>query len=209
MSIATELHPLSHVLMAFATNLSVQCRVRPTAKHETQWRAASLQDVANGASDVEFRVVAPGQSADDVFNGLFDCVVEGLHEYYPLSLGNADVVGVLRRAVRAGWTGTGNNQSDYEALRNAVEREVNNFGAVSRDLPVYNVQISVEIHNENGLYVAALKKLMSTGIEAAEAEAFLRKGGVVDVEACLVQVIDPGESPEGIQIIDSSATIEA
>jgi hypothetical protein len=114
-------HPLAHVLIAFAEGQSVECRVRPSAHQETAWRKASLQDVANGAADVEFRVLDAQRTQDTLFGALFNDAIEGLREFYPLTLGDQSKVEKLRAHVAIGWSTTGNNQKDYSALRDALE----------------------------------------------------------------------------------------
>jgi hypothetical protein len=56
---------------------------------------------------------------ETTFDEIFSDVVSGLREYYPHIEGNADI---KTRAATEWNQGTGNNQADYERLRDIVER---------------------------------------------------------------------------------------
>ena len=57
------------------------------------------------------------------FDGTFDDAVEGLLEYHP-DLGDKELVKNIKEIVRDIYQGTGNTQSDYERVRDAVESEI-------------------------------------------------------------------------------------
>ncbi len=57
------------------------------------------------------------------FDGTFDDAVEGLLEYHP-DLGDKELVKNIKEIVRDIYQVTGNTQSDYERVRDAVESEI-------------------------------------------------------------------------------------
>lgn len=72
--------------------------------------------------------------------------------------------------------------------------------------PSFGVTIDVVVNDRSALYRHALAKLCDAGIDAMDAGASLRDAnGEVDIARCLVIAFDPGESPPGVQIQDSSA----
>lgn len=57
------------------------------------------------------------------FDGIFDDAVEGLLEYHP-DLGDKELVKKIKDVVRDIYQGTGNTQSYYKWVRDAVESEI-------------------------------------------------------------------------------------
>lgn len=56
----------------------------------------------------------------DNFEELFADAVSGLQEYYP-ALKDSHVVADIKESAKKDYDSSGNNQSDYEWLRNVVE----------------------------------------------------------------------------------------
>jgi hypothetical protein len=152
----------------------------------------------------------PAASTDrTTFQNLFNDAVDSLIKAHAGVLSDPDTVDSIRRRLRAQWTTTGDAQNDNDAMRAAVEKEIDSVTLNATDqLTTYRFELFVDVHNVNALYVAALNKLIASGIEPAEAEGFFRKNGIVDAAACLVQVLDPGQSPEGLSILGSSACLD-
>jgi len=79
-------------------------------------------------ADAELESVRNTMTGDVVtngteFDGIFDDAVEGLLEYHP-DLGDKELVRKIKEIVRDIYQGTGNTQSDYERVRDAVESEI-------------------------------------------------------------------------------------
>jgi hypothetical protein len=79
-------------------------------------------------ADAELESVRNTMTGDVVTNGtefdsIFDDAVEGLLEYHP-DLGDKELVRKIKEIVRDIYQGTGNTQSDYERVRDAVESEI-------------------------------------------------------------------------------------
>lgn len=70
----------------------------------------------------------------------------------------------------------------------------------------YTVNIEVRVHNAAQLYESAMHRaVVVDGMDKEEAEALLQPhSNEIDVEACLIMLFDPGLSPEGTNIIQSS-----
>ena len=58
-----------------------------------------------------------------IFDGIFEDAFSGLVEYYPSQLTDA-VKESLKSAIQSEFHDTGNNQEDYQMVRNAIEREL-------------------------------------------------------------------------------------
>ena len=57
------------------------------------------------------------------FDGIFDDAVEGLLDYHP-DLGDKELVKKIKEIVSDIYQRTGNTQSDYDRVRDAVESEI-------------------------------------------------------------------------------------
>lgn len=69
----------------------------------------------------------------------------------------------------------------------------------------HSIHIAVKVTDENDLYTAALDHMVhKDGLKHAEAVDLLMPEGELDVRACLIALFDPGVSPPGTQINDSS-----
>lgn len=66
----------------------------------------------------------------------------------------------------------------------------------------HECSIYVRVFDAKKLFKAAMARLKSDGIE--DAEECLRPDGEIDTAKCLQVLLDPGESPPGCEIIDSS-----
>jgi len=76
----------------------------------------------------------------------------------------------------------------------------------------FNVMFDVTVHDKRALYKAAMAVAMRDeefcrGMPKAEARELLKPGGSIDVAACVQMLIDPGVSPNGMQI--ENCTVEA
>lgn len=72
----------------------------------------------------------------------------------------------------------------------------------------YTITIDVSVWSEPDLLQAAVKNYTDQNYgPTVEDDALwlLAPNGVIDVGACLVQLFDPGESPPGVDILDSGA----
>lgn len=182
-------HPLANILIAFAQGQKVECRVRPVDESDTAWRTtwrpASLQDVANGAVDIEFRLApsaydTPAQTA-----------------------AHADKVQVTYRyASDVGASPVRFQQYAGDALP-AWATDVQP-AVPPQDLRVFSLY--VEVIDPVALHLAAVDQLMAQGVE--HSEALLMVKGAIDVNACLVQLLDPNETIPGLVILDSSASVD-
>ena len=65
-------------------------------------------------------------------------VCEGLHEYYPEALAEANL-GSVYLAVMDAYADTGNSQADYEKLRDAVEAHANTLTRDEDPAPVAGI----------------------------------------------------------------------
>lgn len=66
------------------------------------------------------------------------------------------------------------------------------------------VSVSVRVYDEKALYKAAFEDLVNNhNYSEEEANGFFRPDGEIDVSACLRQMIDPGASPAGTEILGS------
>lgn len=70
---------------------------------------------------------------------------------------------------------------------------------------IYRVSLEVRVDNVAELYAAAKTCLEAANMTAEEIEDVLRTDGVADVANCLRMLLDPGASPGGCSILDSSA----
>lgn len=146
-------------------------------------------------------------ASNAAFETCFQSVLEGLLEHHP-ALRMARVVARLRGQLSPTWTLSGNAQCDYETLRDRVEALLPATAALM-DQQLYTVSIRVEVVDEQALYHEALERAQAGGLSRQDADEMLIADGIVNVNACLVQVLDPGRSPAGVQIIDSGALRDA
>lgn len=70
---------------------------------------------------------------------------------------------------------------------------------------IYRVSLEVRIDNVAELYAAAHACLVAANMTAEEIEDVLRPDGEVSVANCLRMLLDPGASPGGCSILNSSA----
>lgn len=70
---------------------------------------------------------------------------------------------------------------------------------------IYRVSLEVRIDNVAELYAAAHACLVAANMTAEEIEDVLRPDGEVNVANCLRMLLDPGASPGGCSILNSSA----
>jgi hypothetical protein len=70
---------------------------------------------------------------------------------------------------------------------------------------IYRVSLEVRVDNVADLYAAATTCLEAANMTAEEIEDVLRPDGEVHVANCLRMLLDPGLSPGGCSILDSSA----
>lgn len=68
-------------------------------------------------------VVTQEPVSQQIFDGLFDDALGGLKEYYPKLL-DPEVAGSIRQVVRKYFAASGNQQADYERVRDMVEQIV-------------------------------------------------------------------------------------
>lgn len=70
---------------------------------------------------------------------------------------------------------------------------------------IYRVSLEVRVDNVAELYAAAKTCLEAANMTAEEIEAVLRPDGKANVANCLRMLLDPGASPGGCSILNSSA----
>ncbi len=70
---------------------------------------------------------------------------------------------------------------------------------------VYRVSLEVKVDNVAELYAAAKTCLEAANMTAEEIKDVLRPDGEVHVANCLRMLLDPGASPGGCSILESSA----
>jgi hypothetical protein len=67
----------------------------------------------------------------------------------------------------------------------------------------------MEVHDERAMFRAAVRKMVSNGTDVRSAILGFKVGGdvrgAIDAGECLRCLMDPGESPPGTSIHDSSA----
>ena len=68
----------------------------------------------------------------------------------------------------------------------------------------FEVSISIEVKDEAELYEYAMRRSIEDGLSEEAAEEMLGSKEEPDISACLRMVIDPGTSPSGTSILDSS-----
>ena len=99
------------------------------------------------------------------------------------------------------------NPNQIDALQHLDEADDQNDAPCEpgvQDLRSFS--ILVEVTDPKLLYERAVASLTRAGVEPEEASAAFRlKDGRVNVNACLVQLLDPNYSPAGLLIMDSSA----
>jgi len=75
----------------------------------------------------------------------------------------------------------------------------------------FAVIIDVTVHDKDALFNAALERYCRDNGQCATAQddafAMLKPGGDIDVPACLQMLFDPGVSPPGCEIEQSSVEV--
>lgn len=69
----------------------------------------------------------------------------------------------------------------------------------------YLYQVHLNITDTTQLFEAAVRSCQRARMAPADIEEFLRPNGTLAIEACLRQLLDPGQSPPGCEILDTSA----
>lgn len=69
----------------------------------------------------------------------------------------------------------------------------------------YTFSIEVLVDDVGDLFDHAVSLALKDRLSLDEARALFMTDGEVDIEACLIQIFDPGTSPPGMEIQDSSA----
>ncbi len=64
--------------------------------------------------------------------------------------------------------------------------------------------MDVRVHDADAFYAKALDIAQEGGLPEAEAVEMLKPGGEIDLGACLVMIFDPGISPDGSTIEQST-----
>ena len=72
---------------------------------------------------------------------------------------------------------------------------------------IATLTLHLQINDKQALYRAALAQMEKDGINKKDANKSLRPGGAIDVGNCLRMLLDPGVSPDGCQILDSTAEV--
>lgn len=71
------------------------------------------------------------------------------------------------------------------------------------------VTINVRVQDQGLLYQTALAHaIKENGLEQELAEGILKPEGKISVRACLIELFDPCQSPQGCEIQDSSVEID-
>ena len=70
------------------------------------------------------------------------------------------------------------------------------------DNPTVDVTISLRIHDVRAFVKAARKQAIAEGIDPEEARTTYK---ATDLGACAVMLLDPGTSPSGSEILESSS----
>lgn len=69
----------------------------------------------------------------------------------------------------------------------------------------YNLTLHVKVTNEALLYEAAKRQAIKDGIAPADVDHYLKMdGGAICVRDCLRMLLDPGASPDGVEILDTT-----
>jgi murein tripeptide amidase MpaA len=68
----------------------------------------------------------------------------------------------------------------------------------------HKLTIEIEVTDKNALFAAAMKNADAREMGEEEALELLKPNGKVDVDACLQMLLDPGVSPDGAEIEQSS-----
>ena len=69
--------------------------------------------------------------------------------------------------------------------------------------PQISVQIEVEVTDRAALWEEAFAKALSLGLSEDQATEWMGTKDQPDLDACLRQILDPGQSPPGCVILDS------
>lgn len=70
----------------------------------------------------------------------------------------------------------------------------------------YDIVISVRVHDKKALYDAAKERAILDGIGRVEMSDYIGTRRKPDVGGCLQMLLDPGISPDGCDIQQSSVT---
>jgi hypothetical protein len=70
---------------------------------------------------------------------------------------------------------------------------------------LYTFTMDVEVDDEEKLFDQAMKVATTAAVPLTESNArnLLRPEGMIDVRACVQMVLDPGESPPGLSLVES------
>ncbi len=69
----------------------------------------------------------------------------------------------------------------------------------------YEVSLYVRVHDKEELFKSASAQALKEGMSEAEIGEMLKSpDNEIDVSACLRMIFDPGTSPAGCEILDSS-----
>ncbi len=73
---------------------------------------------------------------------------------------------------------------------------------------LYSVAIEIRVHDKRALYDQALKQAVDqNSLSLREAREMLGTTRKVNVDACLRMILDPGVSPDGTEINESTAEL--
>jgi hypothetical protein len=68
----------------------------------------------------------------------------------------------------------------------------------------HQVTIYVDVNDQDALFAAAMARAKEDGLEESDAQENLKPDGEVHIGNCLRMLLDPGVSPPGCSIEDSS-----
>jgi hypothetical protein len=68
----------------------------------------------------------------------------------------------------------------------------------------YQVTMDIKVFDEDALFEQAKSHAIATGTEEADAIDLLKPAGEIDITACLIMLLDPGVSPSGIEIQETT-----
>lgn len=67
------------------------------------------------------------------------------------------------------------------------------------------VRINVEVHDEKALYRAAMESFLRDGLCETQAKEMIGESeSAANVDECLIAVFDPGTSPDGTSIVETT-----
>lgn len=67
--------------------------------------------------------------------------------------------------------------------------------------------LEIDVHDKEALFQAAYASALKSGIGERQAIEWLMTDGEIDIASCLVEILDPGISPDGTCIQDSDAQV--